>query len=98
MSRTLKVNCAFCGEEFLAERSTARFCKPSHRIAYNRLDARVETLMNAALDYMWDINQLAKAHPHIAKKAATAMLTAEGCISANREALGFVPVASNDSE
>ncbi|KKM97302.1 hypothetical protein LCGC14_1169470 [marine sediment metagenome] len=98
MSRTLKRSCRFCGVEFLAQRSTAKYCTHKHRIAYNRLDARIETLMNAALDYMWDINQLAKAHPHIAKKAATVMLTAERCISANREALGFVPVASNDSE
>jgi len=89
MSRTLKVTCQYCGEEFLAERSTAKFCTPKHRIAYNRLEGRIETLMNAALDYMWDINLLAKTHPHVGKKAARAMLIAEGYIAANREALGY---------
>lgn len=87
MSRTLKVICKFCGNEFLAERSTAKFCKPAHRIAYNRLEARIERLMNAALDYMWDINQLAKTHPHIQKEAVTAMIIAEGYISSHRQAL-----------
>lgn len=89
MSRTLKKTCKFCGDEFLAERSTAKFCKPKHRIAYNRLEGRIERLMNAALDYMRDINQLAETHPHVAKKAAEAMMTAENYIASHREKLGY---------
>lgn len=84
MSRTLKVTCKFCGEEFLAERSTAKFCKPAHRIAYNRLEARIETLMNAALDYMWDIEKIAKDHPDTRHMAISAMLTSENYIENKR--------------
>lgn len=89
MSRTLKVTCKFCGDEFLAERSTAKFCTPKHRIAYNRLEGRIETLMHASLDYMWDINQIAKTHPHFEKKAAEAMMIAENYIASHRERLGY---------
>lgn len=91
MSRTLKVTCHFCGEEFLAERSTAKFCKPTHRISYNRLEGRIERLMNAALDYMWDINQIGKKHPDFSGQAVRAMQIAEGYIAAHREKLGRVP-------
>jgi len=87
MSRTLKVTCKFCETEFLAERSTAKFCSPKHRIAYNRLEARIETLMNAALDYMWDINQIGKKHPDFSGQAARAMKIAEGYIENHREKL-----------
>lgn len=89
MSRTLKVTCKFCGDEFLAERSTAKFCTPKHRLAYNRLEGRIERLMNAALDYMWDINDLAKKHPHVATKSAEAMMIAENYIASHREKLGY---------
>lgn len=89
MSRTLKVTCSFCGDEFLAQRRSAKFCTPKHRIAYSRLEGRIETLMNAALDYMWDINHMAETHPHVAKKAAEAMMTAENYIASHREKLGY---------
>lgn len=89
MSRTLKATCAFCGDEFLAERSTAKFCKSAHRMAYNRLEGRIQRCMNAALDYMWDINHIAETHPHLATKAAEAMMTAENYIASHREKLGY---------
>ncbi len=89
MSKTLQATCKFCGKEFLAERSTAKFCTPSHRTAYNRLEARIEGLMHAALDYMWDIERIAKEHPDFERKAAEAMMTAEGYIEHKREKLGY---------
>lgn len=77
MSRTLKVNCDFCGSEFLAERSTARFCRPAHRIAKNRLGSRIEALMNAALGNMQSIEKIAKNHPDTIHMAIAAMQGAE---------------------
>ncbi len=80
MSRTLKASCKFCGDDFLAQRSTAKFCTPKHRIAYNRLEGRIETLMNAALDYMWDIDKIAKDHSDTINMAIAALQTAEDYI------------------
>lgn len=77
MSRTLERKCKFCGVKFLAQRSTAKFCKPSHRTAYNRLPARIEGLMNSALDHMWEIEKIAKDHPDTMHLVIAAMLTAE---------------------
>lgn len=87
MSRTLKVTCSFCGDEFLAERSSAKFCTPKHRIAYNRLEGRIERLKNAALDYVWDIKKLAEDHPHMTKFAETELLLAQLYISDARSKL-----------
>ncbi len=65
MSRTLKITCEFCGDEFTAERISAKFCKPAHRIAYNRLHRRIANQMNAAMDRIWEISDLCKKHPHL---------------------------------
>lgn len=87
MSRTLELKCQFCGDNFMAERITAKFCKPSHRVDYNRLEGRVDRLMHAALDYMWDIEHLAKKHPHLLEHVTSAMQTSENYISDKREKL-----------
>lgn len=69
MSRTLKKTCKFCGSEFLAERSTAKFCKPAHRIAYNRLPMRIAGMWERALHEIVQITVLTEAHPHLSAHA-----------------------------
>lgn len=87
MPRTLKTTCKFCGSDFLATRSTAKFCTHKHRIAYNRLGGRIEGLMNAALDYIWDIEKIAKDHPDFRENAISAMQIGENYIIAKKGAL-----------
>lgn len=42
--------CQHCGEEFRAERSTAKFCKPAHRVAYHRAVDSSNEVFNKMLE------------------------------------------------
>lgn len=35
-AKSMQKKCLYCGEEFTAKRDSARFCKPAHKVAYNR--------------------------------------------------------------
>lgn len=65
MSRTLKATCAFCGDEFVAERSTAKFCSRKHRTAYNRLPMKIATMWDIVTDNIVQIAVITEEHPHL---------------------------------
>lgn len=64
MSRTLKATCAYCGDEFLAERNTAKFCRPAHRTAYNGLKTRIENQYLVACRAIDEIARIRTYHKH----------------------------------
>lgn len=42
---TYKNTCAHCGRLYDAERSTARYCSPAHRLAAHRRQAAIRSLL-----------------------------------------------------
>lgn len=75
MSRNERLvgKCLYCGEGFDFERVHKTFCKPAHRVAYNRLPARIETAMQSALDAIYLISELTDKHPRLTSDAIQAL-------------------------
>lgn len=40
MSELVAKHCDWCGEQFVPQRATARFCKAAHRVAWNKANAK----------------------------------------------------------
>lgn len=57
--------CEYCGSTFLAKRSTAKFCKASHRSQYHQLPTDVHNATVAALQALTRIENLLDVHPHL---------------------------------
>ena len=61
----IEVICEYCGATFTAKRSTAKFCKPSHRSQYHQLPTDVHNAGVAALQALSRLETLLDIHPHL---------------------------------
>lgn len=69
----VEVVCVYCKKTFIAQRRSAKFCKPSHRTQYNRLATDVHNWSVAALEAMRRLSELQSEFPHLQGKVHTAM-------------------------
>lgn len=63
------VKCEYCGNEFEAQRSTARFCGDLCRMNHHNRIKRLERLPEAAIDAINEIYAIAQQVPEVYGKA-----------------------------
>lgn len=87
MGRHVKVKCFFCGEEFLAQRRSAKFCSANHRKAYSRLFEKITDQTGNAGYAVGNIISLVQQYPHLVDYALFHLQTLENRSKAAQERL-----------
>lgn len=63
MVKTLRMKCWYCGEEFLAQRSSAKYCGANCRKSYSRIIKKLEAQAETAASELWKIDELLERFP-----------------------------------
>lgn len=59
----LCIKCAYCGDEFIATRRTAKYCSDNCRVKYNNIDSQLAGYLGTAIMAIENIQKVLEEYP-----------------------------------